>query len=69
MCYFGNRDELSSKELKVIKNLGLKFRGKNEWIYFRSFETGYVPYILDQAQVVQLILVFKQLYMALKCFV
>ena len=43
MCYFGNRDELSSKELKVIKNLGLKFRGKNEWIYFRSFETGYVP--------------------------
>ncbi|HEY5587328.1 MAG TPA: hypothetical protein VIK86_00070 [Candidatus Paceibacterota bacterium] len=69
MCYFGSRDELSSKELKVIKDLGLKFRGKNEWIYFRSFETGYVPYILDQNQVVQLTFVFQQLYMALKYFV
>jgi len=69
MCYFGNRDELSSKERKVIKDLGLKFRGKNEWIYFRSFETGYVPYILDQTQVVQLTSVFQQLYMAIKYFV
>jgi len=69
MCYFGDRNELSSKELKVIKDLGLKFRGKNEWIYFRAFETGYVPYILDERQVVQLTFVFQQLYMALKHFV
>lgn len=66
MCYFGSRDELTNKELKVIKNLGLKFRGKDEWIYFRSFETGYVPYILDELQVVQLTYVFQQLYIALK---
>ncbi len=69
MCYFGDRNELSSKELKVIKDLGLKFRGKNEWIYFRAFETGYVPYILDEHQVVRLTFVFQQLYMALKHFV
>ena len=69
MCYFGDRNELSSKDLKVIKDLGLKFRGKNEWIYFRAFETGYVPYILDELQVVQLTFVFQQLYMALKYFV
>ena len=68
MCYFGDRNELSSKELKVIKDLGLKFRGKNEWIYFRAFETGYVPYILDELQVVQLTFVFQQLYMALEHF-
>lgn len=69
MCYFGNRDELSSKELQVIKDLGLKFRGKNEWIYFRSFETGYAPYILDAPQVVKLTLVLQQLYMALKALI
>ena len=69
MCYFGARDELTSKELKVIKNLGLKFRGKTEWIYFRAFETGYTPYILDEHQVVQLTIVFQQLYMALKYFI
>ena len=65
MCYFGDRNELTSKELQVIKDLGLKFRGKNEWIYFRSFETGYAPYILDEPQVVQLTLVLQELYMAL----
>ncbi|HEY5583190.1 MAG TPA: hypothetical protein VIK78_01710 [Ruminiclostridium sp.] len=69
MCYFGIRDELSSKELNVIKELGLKFRGKNEWIYFRSFETGYAPYILDEPQVVQLTLVLQQFYMALKALI
>ncbi len=66
MCYFGNRTELTSKELKVIKDLGIKFRGKNEWVYFRAFETGYAPYILDEPQVVKLTNVFKQLYLALK---
>jgi len=69
MCYFGDRGELTSKELKVIKDLGLKFRGKNEWIYFRSFETGYAPYILDEPQVVQLTIVFHQLYLSLKYFI
>lgn len=69
MCYFGNRDELSSKELKLIKDLGLKFRGENEWIYFRSFKTGYAPYNLNEPQVIQLTLIFQQLYMALKAFV
>ncbi len=69
MCYFGNRQELQSKELKIIKDLGLKFRGKNEWIYFHSFETGYAPYTLEQSQVVKLTLVFRQLYMALAALI
>jgi len=66
MCYFGNREELTKKELKVVKDLGLKFRGKNEWIYFRSFEPGYAPYMLDQTQVVKLTAVLQQLYISLK---
>jgi len=66
MCYFGSRDELSNKDLKVIRDLGLKFRGKNEWIYFRTYETRYAPYILNEIQVVQLTSVLEQLYMSLK---
>lgn len=65
MCFFGDREELSRKDLKLIKDLGLKFRGRKEWIYFRHFETGYVPYYLNETQVTKLTQVFQQLYTAL----
>ncbi|HHU32639.1 MAG: DUF7309 domain-containing protein [Zhaonellaceae bacterium] len=69
MCYFGNREELTKKDLEVIKSIGLKFRGKNEWIYFRSFEPGYAPYMLDELQVVKLTQVLQNLYMSLEALV
>jgi hypothetical protein len=52
MCYYGNRDELAPKEREVIKSLNLKFRGENNWIYFRSMEEGYYPWFInaDQAE-------------------
>ena len=37
-CYWGNRDELSDKQRKMIKELGYTYRGKNQWLYFLSFE-------------------------------
>ncbi len=66
MCNFGNRDELTKKELNIIKELGLKFRGKNNWIYFRVFETGYAPYMPDRNQVLELTDILKHLYMAIE---
>jgi hypothetical protein len=66
MCYFGNRDELTKKELNIIKELGLKFRGKNDWIYFRVFETGYAPYMPDRSEVLVLTDILKHLFMAIK---
>lgn len=66
MCYFGDREELTKKDYNIIKDLGLKFRGKNNWIYFRAFEPGYAPYILDENQVLKLTEIFKHLYMAIK---
>ena len=65
MLYLGDRDELTKSEWQVIKDLGIKFRGKNEWIYFRSFAPGYIPYLLERPQVVQLTQVLQQLFMAL----
>lgn len=43
LCYIGHREELYKSDLKVIKDLGRKYRGRNEWIYFRRFEPGFVP--------------------------
>ena len=68
-CYFGDREELSIKELKVIKELGLKFRGRNQWVYYRSFKPNYSPYILDQDEVIELTCVFQHLFMSLKAVI
>lgn len=45
--YFGDREELESRDKNVIKKLGLKFRGKNEWPYFRSMKPGFMPWYLN----------------------
>ena len=45
-CYLGDREDVQDKQKNVIKDLGLKFRGKNQWIYFESYKEGYFPYIL-----------------------
>lgn len=69
LCYFGDRSELTLKELKLIKELGLKFRGTNNWIYFHSFKKGYLPYILDQEEVIQETEILKHLYMSLRAYI
>ena len=35
-CYWGDRNELSQEQYQIIKSLGYKFRGKNQWPYFLS---------------------------------
>ncbi|MBB6622374.1 hypothetical protein H7E67_02915 [Clostridium gasigenes] len=66
LCNFGNREELTKKELTIIKDLGLKFRGKNNWIYFRVFEKGYAPYMPSEEEVLELTNILKHLFMAIK---
>lgn len=66
LCNFGDRNELTKKELNIIKDLGLKFRGKNNWIYFRVFEKGYEPYMPDENEVIELTNILRHLYMAIK---
>ena len=53
-CYWGNREELSNAQRKTIKDLGYKYRGKNQWLYFMSFEPGYYPYNLDKDEVLRM---------------
>ncbi len=48
---FENRSELTSKDLKVIKALGLKYRGKKAWPLFRSFRPDFVPWYLESEEI------------------
>ena len=50
-CYWGNREELSEKQRRIIKDIGYRFRGKNQWLYFMSFRKGYFPFNMDQDEV------------------
>lgn len=47
---FDNKEDLDDRELALIKQLGFKFRGKNQWPMFRSFEPGYFPWYLNAWQ-------------------
>lgn len=68
MCSFENRDMLAPEDLKVIKGLGLKFRGRNEWPLFRHYEPGLFPWFLDSGQVRFLTHILRQaLDVSLKC--
>jgi hypothetical protein len=47
---FENRSELSQKDRDVIKELGLKFRGRQAWPMFRSYRPGFFPWYLEAAE-------------------
>ncbi|MDI3538537.1 MAG: hypothetical protein PWQ13_560 [Bacillota bacterium] len=50
LVVFENREELTKRDLEIIKMLGLKFRGRKQWPLFRSLLPGYHPWYLNQAE-------------------
>lgn len=48
---FDNRSELTVDDYRLIKQLGLTFRGKNAWPTFRSMQPGYAPWFLDKWEI------------------
>jgi hypothetical protein len=50
MASYEDRELLEKKDLAVIKELGLKFRGRNAWPLFRSYEPDMLPWSVDAAQ-------------------
>ena len=59
-AWFGDRRELDKDDLKVLKQLGLKFRGSNAWPQFRSFQPGYYPWHLTESEAKYLTLCLEQ---------
>jgi len=60
MASFEDRAEMTKPDLQVIKDLGLRFRGRNTWPLFRSYLPGYHPWYLDEAEAVFLTLALEQ---------
>ncbi|MBD5542726.1 MAG: hypothetical protein HDR01_00420 [Lachnospiraceae bacterium] len=67
-CYWGNREELTDKQRKIIKDLGYTYRGKNQWLYFLSFEPGYYPFNMDEEEVLRMSGYLQDLELALRYY-
>lgn len=54
-----NRDELDKEDYQLIKEQGLTFRGKKNWISLRRFEPGFVPTDPDEIDTDDMIEIVK----------
>lgn len=60
MASFEDRGHLTKRDLQVIKELGLKFRGRNAWPLFRRYEPGYAPWHVTKQEAAFLTLALEQ---------
>ncbi len=60
LASFEDRKDLKKPDLEVIKELGLRFRGRKAWPLFRSYRPGYAPWYLTAAEAGYLTLVLQQ---------
>lgn len=60
MASFENREYIEKRDYEVIRKLGLRFRGKNEWPLFRSYLPGYLPWYLNHEEVQFLTITLQQ---------
>jgi len=47
---FEDRNTLTKKDRDIIKELGLKFRGRQAWPMFRSYRPGFLPWYLEASE-------------------
>ncbi|MBI4523553.1 MAG: hypothetical protein HY695_07055 [Deltaproteobacteria bacterium] len=59
-AWFGDRRDLDQSDLKVIREVGLKFRGKDAWPQFRSVQPGYLPWYLTENEAKYLAVAVEQ---------
>lgn len=64
--YLADRLDLEKEDARILRETGMKFYGKREWIYFRSMSKGLFPWYLDQTEVLWLTKVYRQLAKALR---
>lgn len=65
-CYFGDREEIEPEDREIMNKLGLKFRGRNAWTYFRSMKPGLYPWFINREQAELMIEVFQNFLEAYK---
>lgn len=68
VCNFGDREEVEAEDRAVMKQLGLRFRGRGQWIYFRAMKPGQFPWYLDTEQAELLTSALQNLFMLCRCY-
>lgn len=66
ICLWDDREELSKESYALIKELGLKLRGKGAWLHFDRYEIGYAPVPLEEEEIDLLTTAFENLHMMLR---
>lgn len=67
-AYWGSREEMLEEQRQMIKELGYKYYGKDQWLYFMSHCRGYFPYMLDEEEVNRMAGYLSLLEQALVCW-
>lgn len=49
--YWDDRENVSKENYALIKELGLNFRGRGNWLHFEKLQEGYLPAALDDEDV------------------
>lgn len=57
---FVDRDELEESDYQLIKSHGLSFRGRKQWIQFRSIVPGKHPWSINEEEARMLLLAIEQ---------
>lgn len=57
---FEDRDSLDQKDYEIIKELGLKFRGRHAWPMFRTYRPGFLPWFMEADEARFMICVLEQ---------
>lgn len=66
--YFQDREDLNKEDLKLIKDVELKFRGKKQWPKFRNYKPNYHPANLSRNEVKYMTYALEQIIdVALRC--
>jgi hypothetical protein len=47
LCQLGARNELFPEERERLKELGISFRGKHDWVFFRKSMPGLLPWYIN----------------------
>ena len=58
---FEDREMVEKRDREHMKALGLKFRGRNAWPLFRSYQPGFAPWFIDRDEARLLAYALEQL--------
>lgn len=63
---FENREDLSNQDRKLIKDLGLKYRGAGQWVMAREYAPGWLPWYISEEAIPFLTQAFEQAVLVAK---